>query len=332
MKRLEKWSLSYDNLNKTHRDFKLAISKFPLAEIAENVEEIIEKMWDLYSSVTKNVKEQDKQRELYSLVWSEVEHVKLHKFGGSLGEDFANFKSKLLLALEKNRFPVSDKVEKLRTCLSGQALAFVLEKTKDFNSALSILSDAFGNSEKVLSVRIAELKKLGKCPPETVNGKLNYSAIVAFCLNLEAMVKDLIDVAEADDGERQKFDVCSSRVRTAIQNLFSTRDIMKMRALKGKGKVGLEEHIKYVKDNRVKAQSMVKPEDIEDKSAWRKEQKRSDSYSTRKSIHAMFKSPRRLDDCRICGTLETMGETDLYVDHISKSVIRCPKFQAMSAD
>ena len=46
----------------------------------------------------------------------------------------------------------------------------------------------------------------------------------------------------------------------------------------------------------------------------------------------MFKSPRRLDDCRICGTLETMGETNLYVDHISESVIGCPKFQAMSTD
>ena len=115
------------------------------------------------------------------------------------------------------------------------------------------------------------------------------------------MVQDLIDLAEADDGEQLKFDVYSSSVRTAIQNLFATRDIMKMRALMGKGKVGLEEHIKYVKDYRVKAQSMVQPEDIEDKSARRKEQKRSDSDSTRKSTHAMFKSPRRLDDCRICG-------------------------------
>ena len=84
------------------------------------------------------------------------------------------------------------------------------------------------------------------------------------------MVQD-IDLAEADDGEQLKFDVYSSSVRTVIQNLFSTRDIMKMRALKGKGNVGFEEHIKYVKDYRVKAQSMVQPEDIEDNSARRKE-------------------------------------------------------------
>ena len=114
--------------------------------------------------------------------------------------------------------------------------------------------------------------------------------------------------------------------------LFGTRDIMKMTALEGKGKVGLREHIKYVKDYRIRAQSMVQPEDNEDKSARRKKQKRSDSDSTHISSHAMFKSPRRFDDCRICGTLETMGDSGLYVHHISESVIGCFKFHAMSKD
>ena len=220
MKSLKEWSLSYNNLNNAHRAFKLATSKFPLADVAEKVEEIMEEMADLYSSTTKNVKEQDKERELYSLVGSRAEHVKLPKFGENPGEDFTIFKRKLLLALEKNRVPVSDKVEKLRACLSGQALALVPEKTKDFNSALDVLSDAFGNSQRVLAVRIAELKKLGKCPPETVNGKPNYSTIVSFCLNLETMVQSLIDLAEDDDKEQLKYDVYRSSVRTTIQNLF----------------------------------------------------------------------------------------------------------------
>ena len=71
MKSLEKWSLSYDNRNKAHRAFKVATSKFPLADEAEKVEEIMEEMADLYSSTTKNVRDQDKERELYSLVGSE---------------------------------------------------------------------------------------------------------------------------------------------------------------------------------------------------------------------------------------------------------------------
>ena len=158
---------------------------------------------------------------------------------------------------------------KLRNCVLvylDRLWLLFQKKTKDFNSALDVLSDAFGNSQRVLAVRIAELKKLGKCPPETVNGKPNYSTIVSFCLNLETMVQSLIDLAEDDDEEQLKYDVYGSSVRTAIQNLFSSRDIMKMRALKGKGKVGLEEHIKYIKEYRVKAHSMVDPEDIKEKS------------------------------------------------------------------
>ena len=75
---------------------------------------------------------------------------------------------------------------------------------------------------------------------------------------------------------------------------------------------------------------MVQPEDIKENSSRRNDQKQSDGDSSSKSSHAMFKSLRRLDDCRICGTLEMMGETDLYVNHISESVIGCHKFQAMS--
>ena len=74
---------------------------------------------------------------------------------------------------------------------------------------------------------------------------------------------------------------------------------------------------------------MVQPEDIKEKSSRRNDQKKSDGDSSNKSTHALFKSPRCLDDYRVCGTLETMGEANLYVDHISKSVIGCPKFQVM---
>ena len=93
-----------------------------------------------------------------------------------MSEDFSTFKAKLLLALEKNMVPVSDKIEKLRSCLSGAALSLVPEKTTDFEAALETLQSAFGNPERVLSVRINEIKKVGKCPPEVLNGKRNYSA------------------------------------------------------------------------------------------------------------------------------------------------------------
>jgi len=64
---------------------------------------------------------------------------------------------------------------------------------------------------------------------------------------------------------------------------------MKMRALSGKGKVGLEEHIQYIKDYRIRAQSMVQPEDFKDESI---RGKKSDWDSSSKSTLALLKSLR----------------------------------------
>ena len=261
MKSLDKWGKLYSDLNKAQRDFNVSTASFPLPEENEKVVETIHDMDELYSTVTKAIQEEDRKRLLYSLVGASSESVRLPKFSGSLGEDFSTFKSKLLLGLEKNRVAATDKIEKLRSCLSGQALALVPEKSKDFDAAMKVLADAFGDSEKVLAARINELKSLGKCPPETSNGKLNYKAVVSYCLKLETLVQDLIDLAESGK-EELKYDVYGSSVRTSIQNLFSLKEIKKLRSLTGRGKVGLEEHVQFVKDLRVKAQSMVDPGEV----------------------------------------------------------------------
>ena len=158
MKSLETWSQRYHDLHTAYGDFKVAISTCPLNVEAEKVEEIMQNITNKYTEVTTAVQKEDKTRELYSLAGASTEQVKLPKFGGAAGEDFSIFKSKLLLALEKNRVAASDKVEKLRSCLSGQALALVPENSKDFSAALEVLADAFGNPEKVLVVRLNDLK------------------------------------------------------------------------------------------------------------------------------------------------------------------------------
>ena len=331
MKSLDKWATLYSTLNQAYREFTVATTTYPIEEISDTVQQTMDEINELYTNVVKQIRDEDTKRELYSLAGSSAENVKLPKFSGNPGEDFPTFKSKLLLALEKNRVPLSDKVEKLRGCLSGQALSLVPEKTKDFSAALEVLADAFGNPEKVLAVKIAEFKKLGKCPPETLNGKLNYQAVVSFCLKVEVLLQDLIDLAESENNEELKYDVYGSSVRASVQGLFSLKDIMKMRCLKGRGKTGLEEHINYVKEYRVKAQNMIEPAEL-NKSGRKGDSKITDSGSSPKSSLNMFKSPRRFDECRICVTLETEGETGLYIDHISDSVIGCPKFQSMSAE
>ena len=162
-----------------------------------------------------------------------------------------------------------------------------------------------------------------------MNGKLNYKAVVSFCLKLEVLIQDLIDLAEAEGSEQLKFDVYSSTVRATIQNLFELKEMKKLRCMTGRGKEGLEEHITFIKDHRVKAQKMVDP--VEVKERFKKNDLKSTDGNKSKSTHNLFKKPRKKEDCRICATLETEGctDTDLYEDHICDEVIGCPKFQAM---
>ena len=170
MKTLDKWSSKFNELNKAHRDFVVSTSIHTLPNEAETVDEIINETTRKYKVVTAAIKLQDTQRELYSLAGSSKDSVRLPKFGGTSSENFSIFKSKLLLAFEKNMVPVSDKIEKLRSCLSGPALALVPEKSTDFTKAMETLGDAFGNPERVLSVRIGELKKLGSVRLKLLTG------------------------------------------------------------------------------------------------------------------------------------------------------------------
>ena len=336
MKSLDKWSQSFAQLNKAHRDFILATSIYPLPNESEKVEDIIQETSDKYKKITAEIISEDKKRELYSLAGSNKEQVKLPKFGGNMSEDFSTFKAKLLLALEKNMVPVSDKIEKLRSCLSGAALSLVPEKTTDFEAALETLQSAFGNPERVLSVRINEIKKVGKCPPEVLNGKRNYSAIVSFCLKVEVLIQDLLDLAEREGCEQLQYDAYSSQVRSSIQRLFNLREEKKMRALISRGKAGLEEHLKFIKQFRTDSQTMV--DTVGDSREKQSGKDDTTDKQPRKSTggqghsHSFFKNPKRLPNCRICTVLEHDKVGGLYDNHISDTVEGCPKFQAMSAE
>ena len=92
--------------------------------------------------------------------------------------------------------------------------------------------------------------------------KAKLSSCSFLLLRIEVLIQELIDLADAEENEDLKYGVYSLSIRDSIQNLIGTRDIMKMRALSGTGKVGLEEHIKCIKDYRIRAQTMAQPEDI----------------------------------------------------------------------
>ena len=331
MKNLDKWSDKFGKLNKAYREFNYATSKYMIADLSDKVEDLMEDTTNRYKKLVEQVREQDNKRELYSLAGSNSEQVSLPKFSGSFGEDFFTFKKKLISAFEKNRVPVADKVEKLRTCLSGEALTLVPEKTKEFSGALDNLEKAYGNSEKVLQSRLADIKKLGKCPAEIQNGKRNFAGVVSFCLKVEVLIQDLLDLAEQEGCEHLQYDVYGTSVRQSIQQLFNLREEKKMRNLTGRGKSGLLEHVDLIAKIRANAQSMVDPVGVSDVKQEKKDQKVPHKSISDKSPGLVnFSKTKKFEECRICVVLETEGKTELFVNHGSNFVTGCPQFQAMS--
>ena len=336
MKDLDKWGDKFCSLNKAYRGFCFATSKYMQPDMSDKVEELMEDTTVRYKQLVEDVKGQDKSRELYSLAGANSEQVKLPRFSGNPGEDFLTFKKKLLLAFEKNRVPVSDKIEKLRACLSGEALALVPEKSKEFNDAIANLEKAYGNTENVLQSRMLDLKRLGRCPPEILNGKRNFAAIVSFCLKLEVLIQDIVDMAEQDGHEHLQHDAYSTSTRQTIQQLFSLKEEKKLRGLSGRGKAGLLEHLKFIVKLRADAQTMVDHGGGTDAKAETKgdTDKKAGKGGGDKAFPGVvnFGKPKKFDECRVCGQLEATGKTNLFENHTSNFVTGCPSFQAMTAD
>ena len=105
-----------------------------------------------------------------------------------------------------------------------------------------------------------------------------------------------------------------------------------MRSSSKRGKAGLEEHLEFIKDLRAKAQTMVDSVNISKDRSSRGDDEQIEKDPKKSSGHSIFKQPRRVPDCRICVVLEVDGGTDLYENHISESVVGCPKFQGMTAE
>ena len=105
----------------------------------------------------------------------------------SLGRKFRN-------ALEKNRIPESDQLDKLRENIKGQALKRVPETIKSLETAWNNLSEAFGSPIIVLKERLKSLSKLGHLPPDA-----NPAKQITWYLDLESVIQDIIDLGTSED-------------------------------------------------------------------------------------------------------------------------------------
>jgi hypothetical protein len=105
------------------------------------------------------VEAEDKRRGLYSLQTVPISLMEYPKFAGLDNQCLFQFEEKMRRCLKSNKVPLIDQVPKMTEYLAGHALNHVPESMKEMNVALDILSSRYGDEERVLNLRIGELKR-----------------------------------------------------------------------------------------------------------------------------------------------------------------------------
>jgi hypothetical protein len=115
--------------------------------------------------------------------------------------------------------PLIDQVPKMREYLAGHALNMVPESVKEMNVAFDTLRSRYGDEERVLNLRIGELKRTGPKPEKDRDQVIWYT-------DLEGKIQQLLDLgSRSDDMGRFTFGPDVFRV---ILNLFPTREHLRL--------------------------------------------------------------------------------------------------------
>ena len=283
------------------------------------------------------IEEEDAKRNLYTQEKEPSSKLEYPKFSGKFSECFLKFREKMERAFKANRVPVVDQVDKLRDQLSGFALSLVPDSMKDIKVAFQALHDQWGDPERVLDNRLKDLKKLGQLPGKD-GGQENYQKQVQWYLTLDGLLQDLIELG--DRGEDLADEAFKQSTVRDILNLFPSKLHLKLSKLPGRKR----EKLVNIKDQ---LQSFRNDAQLLDKERKGESGGRAvgggGSRGTaggglpggggvsRGQAHPIYKQPQRDETCRVCGVLETEGETGLYDGHLSSWPTGCPKFIEMTA-
>ena len=178
VRNITSWRNSLRDLTRDYNAFQELTVVHRLEEIdMENICLEMENARNSVNDVIKAIEKEDKDRNIRTLDSSKPEQRIFKKFGGTPGEDFLHFKKDFEEAVLANRISKSNQLEKLRECLSGEALKQVPKNmTGGLESAWLALKVMFGDPERLLKFRIKALDDLGKFPPSMKNGQPNYAA------------------------------------------------------------------------------------------------------------------------------------------------------------
>ena len=285
----------------------------------------------------KLIREADEEKGLYCDRSKRSTPLQFPLFSGSPGEDFVEFQTKFEKAVEANRIPKSDQLEKLREVLRGKAKAQVPQKTDTVDRAWELLKSAFGDPMTLLKFRKQALSKLGPFPD--ASSRTNPQKVVEWCLDVERILDDLLKLGERES--RLEMVAFNDDTLNEIIDLFPIRLIFKMERLETEGKEKLGEIQELVEEERKVFQRMS----VRSCNQGKRQGGKSEEASNQKPGNAhrvstvqpkgisLFNLPRKMPNCRVCKELEKRGDNhELYEAHQGNYATHCPRWAAMTTD
>ena len=291
--------------------------------------------------------EQDNHRELYTFDSANKDLMKLPTFEGKEYEDYADFKEKAEKAFAHNRVSRADKLDKLRSCLRGQAKKLVpISLTGDVDKAWEVLNKAFGDPVILMASKKDALKKLGPMPKE--NAKGGHNAIATWYLEVESKLKEILDLGRTST--KLGMEAFSPTAFEGYLKMFSSGVSKKLNKRPGEFDKKLESMIEKISELRSEEQEQDRIYGNSHSAGSsggsnpnsgggggsNSTRVQYGNGSTQKSGFEMpnlwmYDPPKRDVNCRICKTLENTGDTiQLYDNHVNSYPTGCPRYIGFS--
>ena len=353
MKKLQGWKKDLKEIESVNRKLRILVKSNGLTNTElsiDSAEAYVSKVVDELNTTTHEVEKQDDERALYTLDTSKADPVKLPTFGGKEDEDFSLFKEEVKRAFLSNKTCRADQLSKLRECLKDHPKNLVPKmSTTTIEDAWEVLSNAYGDTKRVMKYYMKAIGELGKFPHKSNPGGLRSQ--IEWYIKLESLMKRIMELADRD--RKLQNQAYGDTTQEAIINLFPIEEQMKLVVLPGEEKQKLEAilkdlvvrreclqalmkiHIPIPKKTPIAAAAFAGESDdsasISSPSGQGTASGNSETFDVKGLV--AFDPPRRDPDCRICQTLEENGDTEyIYDDHIHSFPSGCPRYMAMSIE
>ena len=339
MREANTWKQNLKDLAKKFNDFMESTVEHRLDDDLMNTAELeMESVRNGINKLVKAIAKEDKERNIRALDNTRAEQRKFKSFSGALGEDLLFFKNDFEEAVIANRITKSNQLEKLRECLSGEALQQVPKNmTGGLESAWNALKSMFGDPERLLKFRMKKLDDLGKFPPSMIGNTPNYHAQATWLAPFLVELNEVISLGEKHVSMNNT--VFNSLTINNIISRFSEKDDLNtLDMVSGADKdklLGIKASLETMKAKTIRfsARTASSASDVKNKG---KPKENPGSASNVVEIKGMtvFKNPQTFSDCRICDLYvdNPPGTLQPYGNHLSNWITGCPIFMSLTTN